>query len=353
MKRLILAAMIAATAFASLCAGPAIKWLGTHHDFGPIDENAGTASVEFFFVNTGDEPLVITSARASCGCTTPLYPTQAIAPGDTASVSVAYNPEGRPGRFNKSVTVESNAGSKSRLTIRGTVIGSSATVSSRYPHSRRCLSLRHAEAMAGELARPRLKTVYIDAYNMSHDSIRPRVVRSPRWCDMVFEPKTAPPGQQTTMIFYFRASDAPDWGPVEDSIVVAAADTVFAIPVSMTVVETFTQEQILAHDAPVASLSTRTVDMGIMDGAEPWTGVFTVTNTGRHPLSLRTLYADRKGVEATASFNSLKKGHSGDVTVTVTPEAIVDGILNATVTLMTDDPANPRQTVRIVGQLRK
>ena len=44
------------------------------HDFGTIQEAKGPVSCTFEFTNTGDKPLLIIDATASCGCTRPEYP---------------------------------------------------------------------------------------------------------------------------------------------------------------------------------------------------------------------------------------------------------------------------------------
>ncbi len=85
-----------------------INFLETVHDFGSMQQGA-KPSYDFHFVNTGDAPLVIVSVDKSCGCTEPSFPEQAILPGDTAAITVGYNSVGRQGRFDKSITVNSNA----------------------------------------------------------------------------------------------------------------------------------------------------------------------------------------------------------------------------------------------------
>lgn len=93
------------------------------HDFGNIKENGGPVSVEFPFTNTGNGNLLIYEARAECGCTTPEYPQAPISPGKTGTIKVTYNPLGRPGAFDKVITVKTNGKpAKMRLKIRGTVI---------------------------------------------------------------------------------------------------------------------------------------------------------------------------------------------------------------------------------------
>lgn len=90
-------------------------------DFGTI-KNDRPASHDFEFVNDGTANLVILNATAECGCTRPEYPDKPIAPGKKGKVKVTYNPVGRPGSFEKTVTVKTNGDPKKiRLKIRGTV----------------------------------------------------------------------------------------------------------------------------------------------------------------------------------------------------------------------------------------
>lgn len=73
------------------------------------------------FTNTGNAPLVISSATGSCGCTVPTYPKEPIMPGQKGVIKVHYDTN-RLGAFNKTVTIVSNAPSGSDiLRITGTV----------------------------------------------------------------------------------------------------------------------------------------------------------------------------------------------------------------------------------------
>lgn len=78
------------------------------HDFGKIEESAGTVSTEFTFKNVGKAPLIIQRVQASCGCTTPEYTNEPVLPGKTGTIKVTYSTVGRPGVFNKDVTIFTN-----------------------------------------------------------------------------------------------------------------------------------------------------------------------------------------------------------------------------------------------------
>lgn len=91
-------------------------------DFGVIKEKDGPVTHEFEFTNTGDGNLLILKATAECGCTRPSFPEKPVAPGKSGKLKVTYNPTGRPGGFDKVVTVTTNGNPrKVRLKIRGTV----------------------------------------------------------------------------------------------------------------------------------------------------------------------------------------------------------------------------------------
>jgi hypothetical protein len=89
-------------------------------DYGSIEKGAN-GEREFKFFNKGKEPLIITNARGSCGCTVPSWPKEPIAPGASAVIKVKYDTQ-RVGPINKSVTVNSNASTPVKvLRIKGQV----------------------------------------------------------------------------------------------------------------------------------------------------------------------------------------------------------------------------------------
>ncbi|CAK7054546.1 MAG: hypothetical protein PARBA_01943 [Parabacteroides sp.] len=115
-------AILLATGMATAQQKAIISVDNTSHDFGVIKEVDGKVSHTFKITNTGDAPLVITRVIASCGCTTPEWTKEPIAPGKTGEVKITYDPKDRPGPFTKSISVYSNGKTGSYiLTIRGDV----------------------------------------------------------------------------------------------------------------------------------------------------------------------------------------------------------------------------------------
>ena len=103
-----------------------IKFTKETHEFGKVEEGV-QASHTFEFTNTGTAPVVISNAQASCGCTTPDWTHEPVMPGKTGFVKASFNSSGRPGNFNKNITVISNSETPQiALTIKGEVIPKAA-----------------------------------------------------------------------------------------------------------------------------------------------------------------------------------------------------------------------------------
>lgn len=103
--------------------GPQITFEKTTHDFGKIPFN-GDGTYEFRFQNTGNEPLILSQPKSSCGCTVPEWPKKPILPGESDVIRVTYKNTNRPGSFNKYVTIFSNTKDNKdvKLYIKGTVL---------------------------------------------------------------------------------------------------------------------------------------------------------------------------------------------------------------------------------------
>ena len=105
---------------AKAVSGASIEFDSEVHNFGKIPYK-GDGDHDFVFTNTGSEPLIISNAKGSCGCTVPVWPKEPVMPGEKASINVKYDTK-RVGAFTKTVTITSNAVKPTQvLTIKGVV----------------------------------------------------------------------------------------------------------------------------------------------------------------------------------------------------------------------------------------
>ncbi len=353
MKKHIIMAAMAMIAFVA-SAEVKIEWLETEHNFGAFDENDGNVTCHFRFVNTGDEPITVMSVRTSCGCTTSKPPREPIQPGDTASVSATYNPIGRPGRFEKKVYVDMNTTPRRfTLKIKGTVIGDSNTLRSRYPIDAGNVKLRSDVIPFGEVKKGKVKSEFFEIYNVSKDTVRPTWENLPPYVRAAAKIDAIPPGEQSTFAMIFDTTyDKIPYGIVADSIYFRTAPDTAPVKVDIiaNVTEDFsrlTPQQ--RKDAPVLGYETRTVDFGEFDASRSISREFTITNRGKNPLLVRRVYSGDPGISANIDKTKIKNGKSATITIAVDPSALPAEMLSGRISIITNDPTNPLFIIRAVG----
>jgi Protein of unknown function (DUF1573) len=115
---LLVVAMIGFNSFAQEVGanGPVISIDKDVHDYGTM-EQGGNGECVFVVTNTGNQPLILSRCKGSCGCTVPSCPQEPVAPGQSAKIKVKYDTN-RVGPINKSVTITSNAGNEPNKVIR-------------------------------------------------------------------------------------------------------------------------------------------------------------------------------------------------------------------------------------------
>ncbi len=95
----------------------------TEFDFGTVKDGE-KVSHTYKFKNAGKEPLVISNAQGSCGCTVPKWPRDPIAPGKSGEIVVEFDSKGKAGDRNQKVTITANTNPpQTFLTLKGKVLG--------------------------------------------------------------------------------------------------------------------------------------------------------------------------------------------------------------------------------------
>jgi hypothetical protein len=100
---------------------PDFKFEVDEYNFGTIKQGE-SVNYDFNFTNTGKDPLIITEAHGSCGCTVPVWPKDPIKKGEKGQIKVTFNSTGKMGMQDKTVTITSNAKESSKvLHLKGNV----------------------------------------------------------------------------------------------------------------------------------------------------------------------------------------------------------------------------------------
>lgn len=349
---------------ASVAAAPKAHWLEVTHNFGAFNEEMGIVTTAFKVVNTGDEPLLILSARANCGCTTPTYPKTPIAPGDTAVITVGFNPSGRIGRFEKYVAVDLNAPtgegesgrSRQQLRISGTVIGASNTIAGRFPAGSGAMRLRTTTAAFGRVGKGKLASVSISGYNRGEDTLSLSVTDKPDYIDATIRPQRVAPGELFNVLLSLNSRDCPQWGIVTDSanLVGMPGDESVELRTVGIVTDDFSKMSDSERaKAPVLSLSAESLDFNIIARNHGELKQYLrVSNDGESTLKLRRIYTSDPAIRIEPTEAEIKPGKNADVTVIVDTNKVKPPMLNARIMLVSNDPGNAQTSVRCVGEVK-
>lgn len=110
-------------------AGPTTKMTfnETEFNFGTVKAGEKVRH-EYKFKNTGDEPLIISNAKGSCGCTVPEWPKEPIGVGEEGSIMVQFDSKNKKGNQTKQVTITANTDPpQSIIYIKGEVLADEKT----------------------------------------------------------------------------------------------------------------------------------------------------------------------------------------------------------------------------------
>lgn len=192
---------------------PLMTFEKVEHDFGQINEEKGKVEIKFEFVNTGNQPLIIGNVKASCGCTTPSWSKDPVAPGNKGYITVVYNPLGRPGKFNKSVTINSNSQNDPVvLKIIGDVIPRPKTIEDNYPQKIGNLRLKEIKADFSAIKGNKPKTYVIPVTNTGNEPIDITFQNVPDYLSVIAEPQKVQPQGNGNIKFEIFPDKVKDWG---------------------------------------------------------------------------------------------------------------------------------------------
>jgi len=336
---------------------PTASFETENHDFGMVKESDGLASFKFVFTNTGGSPLILKNVTASCGCTTPNWSKDPVLPGANGYITVSYNPQGRPGKFEKQITITSNADPETQLLfIKGEVIPKPPTVEEQYPNNIDGLRLKAFEFDMGSVAMNKKATKTMEVYNHTEKPIKATFIGVPKYLKIKIVPEIIKPKEKANILVEYDASLRKDWGSVRDYISVKINDSINAanrkIPVIATIKEDFSQlskEQI--KNAPKIIFNNTNFDFGTVKSGEKVEHSFVFKNEGKSNLIIRKLSPSCGCTVASLKSNTIIPGDSTSVDIVFNSTGR-NGLQKKQVSVISNDPGNPEVTLRINGSIK-
>jgi len=336
---------------------PNISFSLTQHDFGAIEEDGGVVTNKFEFTNTGNQPLIISSVKASCGCTTPKWTNVPVPPGGTGFVSAAYNPKGRPGPFNKTITVTSNAEQERVvLTISGDVKPREKTVEDEYPQIMGNLRLKTNRVNFSTIFNSEKRTEEIEVINPSTEPLKLAFESVPSHIKITLEPKYLQAQEKGKILVTYDAKMKNDWGTVsEPNIMVVVNGKKEAqnnLYITANIEEDFSKlSAAQLAKAPIFEVEKETFEFGELKQGESVEHEFKFKNTGSSDLIIRKTQAACGCTAVTLGETVIKPGKEGSIK-TKFNSAGKTGRQNKTITVTTNDPKKPKIVLWIKGDVK-
>ncbi|HPF50458.1 MAG TPA: DUF1573 domain-containing protein [Draconibacterium sp.] len=321
------------------------------HDFGSFKEADGLQTTTFAFTNSGTEPLVLSNVRASCGCTTPKWTREPVAPGQKGSIEVTYNPKNRPGSFNKSITINSNAENPTVvLRITGQVEQREKTLAEEYPRTIGPLRAKSNYISFAKLTMGQQDTKELELINDTDKPVEVGFRTVPKHMTAKVEPSTIPAHGKGNLIVTYNTKDADTYGFASHRIYLSidgSNDYKNSVGVSATIEEDFsslTPEQLA--NAPEASFEPTTFDFGDMKQGDKKSHTFMLTNNGKSDLVIRRVRSSCGCTAVAPSKSTIAPGETAPIEVTFDSRG-KRGRQSKSITVITNDPKNSTATLRI------
>jgi len=321
------------------------------HDFGTFEEENGVQSANFDFVNNGSSPLILNNVQASCGCTTPEWTRKPISPGEKGFIKVSYNPKNRPGPFNKTITVSSNAENpRVVLRIKGNVTPRVKTIAEIYPRE-----IGPVRAKSNHLAFVKIKEndVVTDSLEIVNDSDEPVSLKfkaGPAHLKAWVEPATLSAKEKGKIYVTFDASKINTFGFVMHRLYLdidGKSDYRNSIGVSATIEEDFSQltaEEL--KNAPVVTFDESEFDFGEINQGDKVEHTFTLKNDGKRDLIIRNVKTTCGCTAVTPEKKVISPNESVPLKVVFNSTG-KRGRQNKAITVITNDPKNPTTILRV------
>ncbi|MBR1957903.1 MAG: DUF1573 domain-containing protein [Tidjanibacter sp.] len=324
-------------------------------NFGRIEEEAGKVSHTFVYTNTATHPVAIERVYSSCGCTTGDYSRRPLKPGASEKFTITFNPEDRPGRFDKRITLVYDEGrGRTELRIKGVVRGRKRSTEVLYPYALGAGVRADSNYKAfGNVAQGTSKSMTIALANTSKRGVS----IATEWVEQsgaleLFLPDTLAPGEVAlTTATYVLPSDEARYGLLRDKVGVLIDGVRSEVVLTTTAigVDNFDRE---AKEVPKARIEPTWVDFGEVEVPSVQRCTVVLTNEGTAPLVVRKVSPREGTTIGLTEGTTIAPRESVSVEVVLeVPRGAYDTLFGGGM-IVVNDPARPVRELRVGATIK-
>jgi archaellum component FlaF (FlaF/FlaG flagellin family) len=320
-------------------------------DFGKVVEKDGPVTHVFEFTNSHSKPVKILGVKPSCGCTTPDWSKEEIQPGNSGFIKAEFNPKGRPGFFNKTLTVTTDAEhTQIILQIKGSVVSDVQKIASQFDGARGSWRVKSSSLNLGKIF---IKNEYVVREFQLMNGGKKAVsylgrYDGPTYIRVNVEPKVLQPGEIGIIRIGYNGKLRNAYGFQSDNVVIHTDDE--SEPAKsfdvLATLEDFFPELTPQEAAKAAKLQLNqtALDFGRIKQNQTTAREVTVTNLGQSLLELRSIQGNCTCITTEVNKQSLKTGQSATIRISFNPQDR-KGTQQKSVMIYSNDPKDPVQRI--------
>lgn len=309
--------------------------------------------VVFGFTNKGNLPLVITSAKPSCGCMDVTFPTEPVPAGKGGEISLVFD-AAILGTFYKEVEVLTNASETPvYLTIQGSVVTELQDVGQDLPIDLGNVRIETNYLEFDDVHKGEHPVLEFSLINKEHTAFRPELMHLPAYLSAQYVPENVPAGKRGTVRLMLDSDKLPQMGLNKTSVYfsrymgdkISDANEIQVTAVLLPDFSRMTPEE--KANAPQLELAETKVTFGPWARKPRQTHTVLVSNNGKSNLRFEHVQVFNDGVSVSLGNRILKPGAATKLKIGVTRKYLKRSKARPRVLLITNDPTQPKAVVNI------
>ncbi|WP_198675253.1 DUF1573 domain-containing protein [Pleomorphovibrio marinus] len=337
--------------------GTGLVWESKSIHLGAVLEENGVRHANFNFVNKTDDPIVIQEVVPDCGCTAAEFTKDTVFQDQKGNIQIAFDPKSRPGVFSKMILVKTNLDEYvDTLVLEGINVPYPEDLRQYYGITNGGLGFRFGIVNLGSVYTNASKVKYIDFYNYENYPLQLNNIQEklPAYVKAKLTPSVVKGKSRGVLELHYDPLIKGDLGFFEETFVLSVLTyekREIRIKTISTIYEHFDPVPINEIDnLPKLAIRDKEVELNKIREDLPISKIVVLENKGPKPLNIRKVVTNCACVSVDLPKEDLEPGEKTDLTITFNPEGR-RGIDHKTLTVFSNDPLNPTQTIMIKSRI--